>query len=267
MRHHLRVVGIPPWAEPERLLGPGEWRVEGRVALGELATHEAAALQARLRGLGLGGSPLDVEVAPALPRAVVRAARAGEARARWHTTPGFTRAGTRLDEEGRWSLTPEALAVGIARLAAGRSVVDAGCGAGGNTLAFARAGSPVTAIELDAGRLALARHNAGVYGVEDKVRWLEGDARRLVPTLSADVLFVDPPWGVDWTRRLTTLGSLPLLAELLALPLAGYRELWVKVPPSFDVAELPDAAPRAFYGVGEGDARRVKFLLLRKGLG
>lgn len=262
----MRVVGIPGWAEPQRLLGPGAWTWEGRVAHAELATREAADLQARLRGLGIGGSPLEVEVTPPLARTVVRAARSGEARARWATTPGFLRPGVRLDEEGRWSLTPEVLALSVARLAEGRSVVDATCGAGGNTIAFARAGSAVTAIDVDPARLALARHNAGVYGVADRVRWLVGDARALLPTLSADVLFVDPPWGVDWTRRLTTLSSVPLLAELLALPLPGFRELWAKLPPSFAVGELPGATPTAVYGEAEGDFRRVKFLLLRKPL-
>ena len=46
---------------------------------------------------------------------------------------------------------------------AGRSVVDACCGSGGNALGFARAGSPVTAIELAPERLAEAQHNARVY--------------------------------------------------------------------------------------------------------
>lgn len=263
MTHHVRVLGLPPWAEPRRLLGSGEWSFEGQVAHATLTTRDAAALQARLRGLGIGGSPLEVEVHPALPRAAVRAARAGEARARWRTTPGFTRAGTRLDEEGRWSLTPESLALAMGRLAGGRSVVDAGCGAGGNAIGFARAGSPVVAVERDPGRLEMARHNAGVYGVADRIRFVEGDVRAIVPTLSADVLFVDPPWGVDWTRRYTSLESVPLLAEVLALRGDRYAEVWAKVPPSFDVASVPGAAPRAFYGEAEGDRHRVKFLLLR----
>ena len=49
-------------------------------------------------------------------------------------------------------------------------MIDAGCGAGGNAIGFARGGARVTAIEQDVQRLAMARHNAEVYGVADQNR-------------------------------------------------------------------------------------------------
>ena len=104
-----------------------------------------------------------------------------------------------MDREGRVSLTPEALAVSMAA-GVDVTVVDAGCGVGGNTIAFARAGARVIAIEQDPGRLDMARHNASLYGVADRVEWIAGDATQLVPTLSADLLFVDPPWGEGYDR-------------------------------------------------------------------
>jgi SAM-dependent methyltransferase len=260
--HRVWVRGLLPWIEPKRLLGTGEWTLEGRSAHAELATHDAADLAARLRGLGIGGSALEVTVEPALPRAAVRAARTTDARRRRDTTPGFSRAGTRLDPEGKWSLTPEALAVAMGERAAGKSVVDAGCGAGGNTIGFARAGCRVVAIERDAARLADARHNARVYGVEDRVRWIHAEIEDALPTLSADVLFVDPPWGVEWSRTLTPLAALPALTTALGVR-DRFGEVWAKVPPSFDVREVPDARPEAWYGTAAGDRRRVKFLLVR----
>jgi predicted RNA methylase len=141
-----------------------------------------------------------------------------------------------------------------------RRVVDACCGAGGNAIAFARAGATVTAIELDRDRARMAEHNARIYDVP--VRVLVGDARTLLSTLEADVVFVDPPWGADWNRTRTDLDSLPLLLEL---QLDRFPTAIVKVPPSFDPAVLPGFLPRAVFGEAPGDRQRVKFVLLERG--
>ncbi|MFZ5477878.1 MAG: methyltransferase domain-containing protein [Myxococcota bacterium] len=256
----VQVAPLPAWCDPLRLLGPGAWTIDGEVATATLSVHNAADLAARLRGVGLAGRPIVVQIDPALPRAAVRAARTEDARRRRATSPGFTRPGAKLDAEGKVSLTPEALALAIGRRAKGRVVIDAGCGCGGNAIGFARGGATVTAIERDAGRLAMARHNTRLYGVD--VRFVHGDAVELLPSLAGDLVFVDPPWGVDWDRARVGLADVPLLSGVLAA--AGGREVWAKVPPSFAVDELPEAVPEAFHGVAEGDARRVKFLLLRR---
>ena len=101
-----------------------------------------------------------------------------------------------------------------------------------------------------------------MYGVTAPITFRQGDARALVPTLGADILFVDPPWREDYDKRRTTLADLPLLEALLQGPLASYDALWAKVPPSFELASVPGAQARAFFGAGKGDAERVKFVLL-----
>jgi SAM-dependent methyltransferase len=234
---------------------------DGVAAQADLPREAAADLAARLRGVGLGGESLAVEIDPVLPRGVVRDARLVEARRLRAGSAGFTRAGTHLDAEARRSLTPEALALALGRRARGAHVLDAACGAGGNAIGFARAGCRVTAVELDAARLAMARANARAYGVADRIRFIVGDALDLVPTLAAELLFVDPPWGERYDKRRVVLADLPLLAQLLARRTHGER-IWAKVPPSFDPRSIPGARARAVFGVGEGDARRVKFLLL-----
>ena len=265
-RHRVRVFGLPVWLDVGRLLGPGTWRTvtdaDGTLsAEAELTREVGADLEARLRGVGLAGNALATEITPPLSRANVRAARSAEARRHREGSPGLTRPGARFDAEARRSLTPEALALAIGERARGLSVLDAGCGAGGNAIGFARAGCAVTAIELDGGRLSMARHNAGLYGVADRIRFIAGDADELVPSLNADLLFIDPPWGADYDKRRVELADLPLLSTLVAHR-ARFARVWVKVPPSFDPKSLPGARPEAFFGVGAGDAQRVKFLLL-----
>ena len=174
------------------------------------------------------------------------------------TSPGFTRRGARVDAEGKWSLTPERLANEIAdKVPAGSSVFDCCCGCGGNAIAFARR-CAVTAIDVSADRVALARRNAKIYGVD--VRVDVGDALRDERT--ADVLFVDAPWGREWDKERTDLDSLPLLRDVLATAPGRFKRVLAKVPPSFATAAVPGAAAEAFFGHESGDARRVKFVLL-----
>lgn len=259
-----RVTGILPWVDARRLLGPGPWQHADGAWSATLERDAAADLQARLRGVGLGGSPIEVAVVPPLKRALVRDARATDARRRRDTTPGFTRPGCRLDDEGRMSLTAESLALALGKRAAGRSVVDATGGCGGNAIGFARAGCRVDLVEPDATRLVMARHNAAIYGVTDRIRFHAGRAEDVVPGLEAELLFADPPWGEAWDRARTTPDEVPLLAALTALA-ARFAACWLKLPPSFDVATLPGWVPEAWFGEAEGDLRRVKFLILRRG--
>ncbi|XP_062375679.1 trimethylguanosine synthase isoform X2 [Sardina pilchardus] len=107
--------------------------------------------------------------------------------------------GIQLDHEGWFSVTPERIAEHIAlRVQASfqcELIVDAFCGVGGNAIQFALTGKRVIAIDIDAGRLALAQHNAQVYGVADHIEFLLGDFLQLAPRLRADVVFLSPPWG------------------------------------------------------------------------
>lgn len=53
----------------------------------------------------------------------------------------------------------------------------------------------VIAIDIDPKKIALARHNADVYGVGDRIEFVVGDFLKLAPSLKADVVFLSPPWG------------------------------------------------------------------------
>lgn len=107
--------------------------------------------------------------------------------------------GIKLDYEGWFSVTPEKIAEHIALRVQDcfntELIIDAFCGVGGNAIQFALTGKRVIGIDIDPVRLALAQHNAAVYGVEQRIDFLQGDFLQLAPHLRGDMVFLSPPWG------------------------------------------------------------------------
>ncbi|KAM6216122.1 trimethylguanosine synthase [Rhynchocyon petersi] len=107
--------------------------------------------------------------------------------------------GIKLDREGWFSVTPEKIAQHIAeRVSKSLNcdiIVDGFCGVGGNAIQFALAGKRVIAIDIDPVKIDLARNNAEVYGVAEKIEFICGDFLLLASHLKADVVFLSPPWG------------------------------------------------------------------------
>lgn len=53
----------------------------------------------------------------------------------------------------------------------------------------------VIAIDIDPKKIELAKNNAAIYGVLDRIEFIVGDYYSLAPTLKADVVYLAPPWG------------------------------------------------------------------------
>ena len=87
-----------------------------------------------------------------------------------------------------------------ARLAAtmpGASMVDLGCGIGGDLISAARAGLRVTGVERDPETAATARANLGALGLAGEVLVGEAESTDLTPY---DVVFADPARRADGRR-------------------------------------------------------------------
>ena len=176
-----------------------------------------------------------------------------------------------LDAEAHYSVTDEEMADRltdeVARLAGvsvqSTTIVDGTACVGGNALSFAKVFERVVAIESDATRLAMLRHNATVLG-RANVRCLGGDCLEELPKLrrkgsddggdggSDDgfVVFLDPPWGglsyKDQDSCELELSDTPF-PEVVSrfLRLRGCRWCICKVPFNFDrstLRGLPGAA-------------------------
>lgn len=51
------------------------------------------------------------------------------------------------------------------------------------------------AVDIDPVKIEMARHNAQVYGVADRIEFVVGDFFELAHRLYADMVFLSPPWG------------------------------------------------------------------------
>ncbi|KAH7903583.1 RNA cap guanine-N2 methyltransferase-domain-containing protein [Hygrophoropsis aurantiaca] len=111
--------------------------------------------------------------------------------------------GCLLDEEGWYSVTLERIAHQIAERCRCDTILDAFCGVGGNAIAFAKTCERVIALDTSPIRLALARHNAVIYGVADRIEFILADyisfahshLSRPQKGRPIDVVFLSPPWG------------------------------------------------------------------------
>lgn len=222
------------WIEGPAFVPPDTWEAPGA----EVPAHRARWLLRNVDGLSVGGGALSVRTEPLLragrkpPPRAPRKERRRRLFSRWFE-------GIQVDESALVDLTPEAIALRIAEGARG-VVMDGTCGAGGLTIAIARQPGVerVIAVDREPARIAMAKHNAALYGVAEKIEWHIGDVRDVLADTRPDQLVLDPPWGGrDYDRDAYDLDDLPFpLADVLTR-FSG--PVTLKLPRAFDVETLP----------------------------
>jgi SAM-dependent methyltransferase len=125
------------------------------------------------------------------------------------------------------------------RFAGFGTVLDLGCGVGGDALALA-AGRRVEAIDRDPLRTAMAAANAAACGVADRVRVHEGDVLEM-PLPPADAAFADPARRGGDRRHLNPERYQPPLGPLLARFPAGFP-VAVKIAPGVSQHDIAETA-------------------------
>lgn len=74
----------------------------------------------------------------------------------------------------------------------GKKVLEIGCGIGTDSMNFARHGAEVTAVDLSEKSLEVARKRAQVFGLADRIRFIQADAEHLteyVPSEPYDLIY------------------------------------------------------------------------------
>jgi|WetSurMetagenome_2_1015567.scaffolds.fasta_scaffold178360_1 trimethylguanosine synthase len=148
-----------------------------------------------------------------------------------------------FDSEGLWSYIPQKLASEIAAHTMGaKCVVDLFCGVGGMAIGFAKAGKMVEAIDISKDRLKIAKLNVAKMGVTANVRFYHASALSFLANLqSAEVIFIDPPWGGEKYRQNNTFSFDNFLLDvrdILNRCIKISSHVILKLPFNFNLDEL-----------------------------
>ena len=154
------------------------------------------------------------------------------------------------DPEGLYSITVKSIATDQANRLLGETVVDLFCGCGGNAIAFARSGKNVIAVDNNIDRLNMARENAKLAGVADKIQFIRAEAveylNQKAATIKPDAIFLDPPWGGPGyveNEQFPLDGFNPSGKVLLDLALEHAKYVAIKLPDNFKFDELGQFSP------------------------
>jgi SAM-dependent methyltransferase len=158
-----------------------------------------------------------------------------------------------LEQAGR----PELASRRAVRLLAGGagSVADLGCASGTDTVALARAGATVVAVDRDPVALALTTANAEVLGLADRVRVVAGDAVDLVAAArdgevaGCAAAVLDPARRAGGRRQLDPDRWSPPWSTVMAL-LDRVPATLVKVAPGLDHDRVPARVEAEWVSVG-----------------
>lgn len=185
--------------------------------------------------------------------------------------------GIYMTSELWFSVTPENIAILTAKiikhlLPEATRMLDICCGAGGNTIQFAKYFDLVGAVDINPTNVYCTLHNCDVYGVGHKVWAVTGDWLQLSPEnhtswpkdiSNVDFVFASPPWGgTEYTKTPGgfDLNSMqPLLLPQLAGSITKYAENFgLFLPKSSNRRHISETA-RLLYGPG-GKARIVEIV-------
>jgi trimethylguanosine synthase len=152
-------------------------------------------------------------------------------------------------DEGFYTMTGEWYAHQIASATQGQTVLDASCGLGMMSIAYAEQGFQVTAVDIDPEKIKKARHNAGVYGVADKIEFVCADVSEFAGKFNRkskayDNVVLDPPWGTKFgdykTKKVLCLEDMAMggkdLRDFVQEIECG--RVVMKIPNNFDFSTL-----------------------------
>jgi trimethylguanosine synthase len=150
--------------------------------------------------------------------------------------------GIRIDAEGLHTVMPEQTALDQVLLLPDAGIIlDGFCGVGGLAIAYARLGRRVIAVDCNAERIAMAKHNASVYRVQDQITFILGNFFDVAAKTKADAVLLDPPWGWPRHRKLNSFYLKhfnPEGEELLNFSLRYFNTMILRTPKIFNPSEL-----------------------------
>ncbi|KAM7537168.1 hypothetical protein Aperf_G00000074196 [Anoplocephala perfoliata] len=125
--------------------------------------------------------------------------------------------GIQIDREGLFSVTPEVIAIHQARRLHNLMrnehnpvALDLFTGVGGNCIQLALAGFHVVTVDVSERMQEMARSNAEIYGVIDRIRFVRSDVFDFLRSAERfDAILASPPWGgPDYSTSIFSLAKI-----------------------------------------------------------
>ena len=142
----------------------------------------------------------------------------------------------------RWSGRPNPVLVEVVEPLAPGTVLDLGCGEGGDAVWLAQRGWHVTAVDVSGTALARAADHAAEAGVGERITWAHHDLGRSFPDGTFDLVsaqFFQSPIELDRERILRQARD--VVAPGGSLLVVGHAESPSWTPGSHHHADLPQA--------------------------
>ncbi|ODV82011.1 uncharacterized protein CANTADRAFT_45772 [Suhomyces tanzawaensis NRRL Y-17324] len=185
--------------------------------------------------------------------------------------------GVYMTSELWYSVTPESVAIFTAKLfkallPEARQVLDICCGGGGNSIQFAEIFESVGAVDINEINEQCTRHNAAIYGVEDKLwsfigdwneiscphddgsvymDWIPENLRKNPSNTTFDFIFASPPWGgPSYTKKsqefdLYSMEPFPL-DSFLSQVLQYSRNIGLFLPRNLNLEQISEVTREIF---------------------
>ena len=164
--------------------------------------------------------------------------------------------GIKLDKESWYSVTPEELSEYIALKIQDKSVIDAFCGAGGNTIQFSRFCKQIKSIDIDSVKIDYCKNNMKIYeeyynennsitnNNTNNVELIQSDFLNTNIDTNYDHIFLSPPWGgtnyINKTKYLMKENITPDIDKILAKASILAKNIVLYLPRNIDLYELFD---------------------------
>lgn len=153
--------------------------------------------------------------------------------------------GIKLDRESWYSVTPEIISEYQAKRLSEKYqvVLDGFCGAGGNTIQFAKYFQKVIANDIDSVKSELCDHNCKVYNVRDRVE-LTTSSFLTLQNPKVDLVYIAPPWGgPEYTSNPNYSlyeGITPAIDEIIKKAFEISENIVLSLPRNINVTEMAD---------------------------
>jgi trimethylguanosine synthase len=170
------------------------------------------------------------------------------------------------DPDAYYMSCPEVVGQHLAKqLSRFKTAVELCCAVGAAVIPLAQSMEKVTGVDISHDRVRDAKHNAELYGVEDKTDFIVGDVLDpdLLQSISAEVAILDPDWSLSGAEKSVHVDNVddtqPSMREMFNLTKRYITpNIVIRVPKHFTFDTLSDFGCCRLENISWGGKTRFK---------